>query len=231
MHTEIPAYPMTDGNAYTLPLFPLSTVVLFPTVSVPLYVFEPRYRQMTRDALGGDRRIGMVAVRQEFQDRMEGDPPIFETGCEGAIRHAEERPDGTWSLLLSATKRFRILREAPRDETKLYRTAQVIGLDDSPADPELFRVLRGEVEERLEDLLRPSLDAEALPTALATIHGLENEQFANALAQMLDFDVLEKQRLLESSGQLDRATTLRDLLDFRLAEARVLGTTRNTRVH
>jgi Lon protease-like protein len=222
---------MTDGNAFTLPLFPLTNVVLFPTVSVPLYVFEPRYRQMTRDALAGDRRIGMVAVRREFQDRMEGDPPIFETGCEGVISHAEERPDGTWSLLLSATKRFRILREAPRDGTKLYRTAQVIGLDDSPADPEVFRLLRGEVEDRLEDLLRPTLDPEELPNALATIHGLANEQFANALAQMLDFDVLEKQRLLESAGQQDRTITLRDLLDFRLAETRILGANRNTRVH
>jgi hypothetical protein len=48
---------------------------------------------------------------------------------------------------------------------------------------------------------------------------------------MLDFDVLEKQRLLEAAGQLDRATTLRDLLDFRLAESHVLGTNGSTRFH
>lgn len=222
---------MTRADTYTLPLFPLANVVLFPTVSVPLYVFEPRYRQMTRDALAGDRRIGMVAVRSEYQDQMAGDPPVFETGCEGAIEHAEERPDGTWSLLLSATQRFRILRETPRDGAKLYRTAQVVGLDDSPADPGTFRVLREEVEDRLEELIRPTLDDGALPNALATIQTLPHEQFANALAQMLDFDVLEKQRLLESAGQVDRTTTLRDLLDFRLAEARVLGANRNARIH
>ena len=44
----------------TIPIFPLPSVVLFPTVSVPLYVFEPRYRALTRDALARERRIGYV---------------------------------------------------------------------------------------------------------------------------------------------------------------------------
>ena len=49
----------------SLALFPLSNVVLLPEVSVPLYVFEPRYRQLTRDALEGGQRIGMATVRPE----------------------------------------------------------------------------------------------------------------------------------------------------------------------
>ena len=43
-----------------LPLFPLPNVVLFPNVFLPLHIFEPRYRDMVRDALAGDRMIGMV---------------------------------------------------------------------------------------------------------------------------------------------------------------------------
>ncbi len=47
----------------SLALFPLSDVVLLPQASVPLYIFEKRYRQMTSQALAGDCQIGMVTVR------------------------------------------------------------------------------------------------------------------------------------------------------------------------
>ncbi|MYI75519.1 MAG: Lon family ATP-dependent protease, partial [Acidobacteria bacterium] len=46
-----------------VPLFPLPNVVLFPRVFLPLHIFEPRYREMVRDALAADRTIGMVLLR------------------------------------------------------------------------------------------------------------------------------------------------------------------------
>ena len=47
----------------TIPIFPLPNVVLFPSVFLPLHIFEPRYRQMLADALSGDRIIGMVLLK------------------------------------------------------------------------------------------------------------------------------------------------------------------------
>ena len=44
----------------TLPIFPLAGVLLLPRGRLPLNIFEPRYLAMTRDALAGDRLIGMV---------------------------------------------------------------------------------------------------------------------------------------------------------------------------
>ena len=43
-----------------LPIFPLTGVLLLPRGRLPLNIFEPRYLAMTRDALGGERLIGMV---------------------------------------------------------------------------------------------------------------------------------------------------------------------------
>ncbi len=51
----------------TIPLFPLPNVVLFPNVFLPLHIFEARYRAMVRDALAGDRMIGMVLLRPGFE--------------------------------------------------------------------------------------------------------------------------------------------------------------------
>ena len=83
-----------------LALFPLSTVVLFPRVRTPLHVFEPRYRQMTEHALGGDRRIGMVLVDAEHAAGMAGDPPVQAIGCAGTISAAQRLPDGRFHVLL-----------------------------------------------------------------------------------------------------------------------------------
>src|SRR3954464_13878825 len=50
-----------------LPIFPLPNVVLFPSVFLPLHIFEPRYREMVADTLKDDRLIGMVLLRPGWQ--------------------------------------------------------------------------------------------------------------------------------------------------------------------
>ena len=57
---------------FSIPIFPLPTVVLFPNVFLPLHIFEPRYRQMIAEALAGDRIIGMVLLRPGYEDDYDG---------------------------------------------------------------------------------------------------------------------------------------------------------------
>ena len=77
-----------------LPLFPLPNVVLFPSVFLPLHIFEPRYREMVADALASDRMIGMVLLRPGWERDYEGRPPVYPIGCTGVITHVERQPDG-----------------------------------------------------------------------------------------------------------------------------------------
>jgi len=54
-----------------IPPFPLPEVVLFPRVSLPLHVFEPRYRKMVADALNTHKTIGMILLRPGWEaDRL-----------------------------------------------------------------------------------------------------------------------------------------------------------------
>ena len=78
----------------TIPLFPLPNVVLFPGVFLPLHIFEERYRALTRDALAGDRIIGMALLRPGFEGDYAGRPPIYPVGCAGVISHSDRLPDG-----------------------------------------------------------------------------------------------------------------------------------------
>src|SRR6185503_2218888 len=50
-----------------IPLFPLPGVVLFPRVSLPLHVFEPRYKKMVSDALSGPQIIGMTLLQPGWE--------------------------------------------------------------------------------------------------------------------------------------------------------------------
>ena len=62
---------------FSIPIFPLPSVVLFPNVFLPLHIFEPRYRQMFTEALAGDRMVGMVLLRPGYEADYEGTPPIY----------------------------------------------------------------------------------------------------------------------------------------------------------
>jgi hypothetical protein len=204
----------------TLPLFPLPNVVLFPGVRTPLHVFEPRYRQMAAAALAGDRQIGMIAVRPEHTDEMAGDPPLFSVGCAGVIAESEPLSDGRYNIVLHGLERFRIVREAPRDATRLYRVAEVELLDDPFEADERPRVLQlhARVIELFTGLIRLTAPDRAADVTPALFQGIEPATLSNTLCHLLDLPPPDKQGLLEANGVRERLELLAGALEFRTAE-------------
>lgn len=209
-----------DPELLRIPIFPLENVVLYPRVQVPLHIFEPRYRQMTRDALAGDRTIGMVVVRPANRDEMREDPPVFEIGCAGEIQRADELPGGRFNIVLSATTRFAIEHEEPREGERLYRVAHVRPLDDVFAEDDrpLVSELRGEAHELMRKLLTIVAPNRVELFEQQPIVQVDDETFVNALSQSIDFTPPEKQALIESDGVRDRYERLCEFMEFRLAE-------------
>ncbi|MHB1561286.1 MAG: LON peptidase substrate-binding domain-containing protein [Isosphaeraceae bacterium] len=122
-HTELPDF---SGRCR---LFPLPNLVLFPHVILPLHIFEPRYRQMTRDALDGDQLVTMVQVRPTAAGTTGTEPvPIMDVACVGKIVQHERLPDGRFNILLLGCKRVRLLEETP--SPKLYRIARAKVMED-----------------------------------------------------------------------------------------------------
>ena len=205
------------------PIFPLSNVVLFPDGRSPLHLFEPRYRQMTRDALDGERMIGMVTVRPEHGEEMGGDPPIYEIGCAGFIAEHEELPDGRFAIVLQGTQRFRVLRELPPEGERLYRVADAEMLDDAAGDDSLCDSLRAAILDDLGEIARMTdqeLDAEPLES-------LDARSFVNHLCQSIGLPPQEKQSFLEADDIEERLRRLSNALSFHRAfmEGRSGGST------
>ncbi len=197
----------------SIPIFPLPDVVLFPTVCLPLHIFEPRYREMVADALEGDRIIGMALLRPGWQEQYEGRPPIYPVGCAGLITHAERLPDGRYNIVLRGLEKFRVLRE---HERRPYREADVQPLVESLSDGDR-QVVRA-ARRRLEALLVPRPQGHGVEAKMPAAMG--DEDLVNTLAQYLEFETVEKQALLERDGLLARCQSLIELLEMKVLVSR-----------
>lgn len=113
----------------TTRLFPLPNLVLFPHVMQPLHIFEPRYRELLRDALAGDRLITMAILEPGWEANYEGRPALFPMGCLGKIAAHHRLEDGSSNVLLYGLARVRLIGElAP---TRSYREAKVQICEDA----------------------------------------------------------------------------------------------------
>src|SRR5262249_54427677 len=111
-------------------LFPLPNLVFYPQVMQPLHVFEPRYRQMTADALAGDRLIALVLPKPGWEDDYAGNPELYSIACLGRIVADQRLEDGRFNILLRGLSRVQILHEIPHG--KAYRKAKVELLAEVP---------------------------------------------------------------------------------------------------
>ena len=115
-----------------IPIFPLPDVVLFPHTLLPLHIFEPRYREMVRDCLAGDKRLAMALLKPGWENDYYGRPPVHPIAGAGEIIQHEELPDGRFNILLRGTMRIGITAELPAD--KPYRVARARPLPDRYPD-------------------------------------------------------------------------------------------------
>jgi Lon protease-like protein len=195
---------------FSIPIFPLPTVVLFPNVFLPLHIFEPRYRQMFNEALNGDRMIGMVLLQPGYEAEYDGAPPIYATGCSGLITHSERLDDGRYNVVLRGIEKFRIAAEEEPVAGRLYRSAIITPVDETVLSTERDQ-LRKE-RKRLESILEPLL-ANGLEKHLPP--AMPDEDLINALAQYLEFDPIEKLALLERDGAIARCRSMVELLEMK----------------
>ena len=196
----------------TIPIFPLPNVVLFPQVFLPLHIFEPRYREMTADALRGDRIIGMVLLRPGWEQDYDGRPPVYPIGCAGVISHAEHLSDGRYNIVLRGIEKFRIVSE---HHGRIYRIAEIATMDESTADADRASVTAA--RRRLEALLVPQPAGRGIDPKMPS--SMADEDFVNALAQYLELEPVEKQALLERTSLLERCQSLIELLEMKVIAA------------
>lgn len=196
---------------HDLPIFPLAQVQLFPGAILPLYVFEPRYRELTAASLARGGILAIPTLRPGFHDQYYGRPPIRRVAGVGKIVAYRQNSDGTYNILLRGLGRVRICEELPPSEQHQFREVRAQLLCDRwPSDFDLLGARRTLVAltERLAALM---------PEGGAALRTLCAEPRPRRLCDMLSAALVRPQklrrRLLESR---DLATRV-DLLSGELA--------------
>ncbi len=206
-------YHNADDLPVTLPVFPLSGVLLLPRGNLPLNVFEPRYLAMVDMALAGPRLIGMIQP-SEAEDKVLK-PALSAVGCAGRITSFRETDDNRYLLTLTGVCRFKLAHEL--DVATPYRQVKA---DFNPFASDLATQEDEDFpRERLLAALRGYLSQRDLKADWRSVMSAPAETLVNALAMLCPFEPAEKQALLEAAGWQERVHTLMALLEMASTDA------------
>lgn len=201
-----------DGEKVTLPLFPLQTVLL-PGATLPLHLFEPRYRQLAVDLLTGavpDRRFGIVAIKTAGVREVETLDHVYGIGCTALLSDSKRLPDGRFDIMTHGERRFRLLDVDVTRAPYLVGTVEWVSDEQlPPASSEATARLAGAARSAYRRYCESAWDRESWTPPPPNTHPID-------LAYLLAADCLlplaDRQRLLEETHPLRRLRTVCRLL-------------------
>lgn len=185
-----------------IPIFPLPKVVMLPGEVLPLHIFEPRYRELTRDALASHRVMGIVEVEPGHEQELPGSPPVREVGCVGFVAASEELPDGRFLLWLVGLERFRIVEELATTTSYRQVRVQYEPTPESPRRLASIRQLREELRDVLPRLLE--IDEDSRDQFAEHLEEVTDSQLVALACQALEMSSDRKQQILEAGSLTDR---------------------------
>jgi uncharacterized protein len=202
----------------TLPMFPLNTV-LFPGMSVPLRVFEDRYRALVHHLLRvedpTERVFGSVGIREGYEVGEHGAQWLFRVGCRVKMTEVEAHADGTFALVAVGLDRIELEH---LDTTGAYPVGRVSPLAEQhvTVPDAVAEKARRTFEAYRAALLAiahepPGADLPRDPTYLSW-----------ALAALAPLTLAERQALLEAEDSDSRLRMVTDVLRGELRTMRVL---------
>lgn len=184
---------MAESETTSFPLFPLGMVAL-PGEAIPLHIFEQRYRRMIEHCLTG--------LPGEFGILWLSDEELKHVGCACEIVEVLERmEDGRMNILVRGTRPFRLIE---RQDDLPFPAGRVEFLSDAPAEAPDGEA-RQAAHNLYRELVREATDRELTELELAELD-------AYAMAATVEFEVEEKQELLELRGENGRLRLLAKLL-------------------
>lgn len=194
-----------------VPIFPLN-VVAFPGMTVPLHIFEDRYRALVRHLLDhpdpAGRLFGIVAIREGYEVGNHEARSMYRTGCVVQLGTVEEYDDGRFDIAAVGRHRMRVLST---DATAPFLRAEVEHLRTDP----------GPAGDTAQEAARTLAAFEEYRSMVGTLRGgdvmtgslpRDPELLSYALAATCSLTLRERQQLLESPSTLERLGLLRRMM-------------------
>ena len=188
-----------------LSIFPLPSGALFPGAALPLHVFEPRYRQLVREALRARKIMAVARLRPGFEQDYEGRPPVCEVCGVGFIETHSERKDGRFDIVLRGLARARIIEELPA--LHAFRQVRARRLVEPAPDPALVAAWQRKLG-ALWQQLSPHLPESVRDLATLTRQAEGPSAYSDRLAAALVADPDASQELLTETDPGERLRLL-----------------------
>ena len=195
-----------------LPMFPLNTV-LFPGMTLPLHVFEDRYRALVHHLLTipdrAQRVFGVVAIREGYEVGAHGVQSVHRVGCVAQMTTVVPAEDGRFDIEAVGRRRFRL---ESMDTSGTY----LVGAVELAAEP------TGQLAEGVrEEAARTRQTFETYRARLSELRGAEvlgvhlpedPEYLSYTLAANCLLTLRERQALLEAGAAGERLVMLRQAI-------------------
>ncbi len=180
---------------YTIiPLFPLQ-IVLLPGLSIPLHVFEERYKALVRECVRDQKEFGINLVLGGRVHRI---------GCTAALEEVIRRyPDGRLDIRVQGRKRYRLTEDYSAEDTP-YFVGKVLFLEDESTKVDPSRATKA--RELLSEVLGKVYKGKEKPAFFFD----EERELSYQLAEYSGLDFSQRQGLLECSNEQHRLEMLID---------------------
>ncbi|HKP65924.1 MAG TPA: LON peptidase substrate-binding domain-containing protein [Casimicrobiaceae bacterium] len=198
--------PRTDRKPWSLPLFPLRTV-LFPGGFLPLKIFEQRYVEMTKGCLRDERPFGVCMIT-EGQEVAQPDAPIpsfAHVGTLAQITNFDMPQLGILHVQTQGLTRFEVRSHSVDSTGLVIGEVTTISAEPSYPLPETYAPLA-----KILGVIAARLGAENFPTTTAYD---DASWVGYRLAELLPLPLTIKQRMLEVNDANVRLTALNQFLE------------------
>ena len=197
-------------------ILPVRNVVLFPGVVFPLTVGRERSRAAVLEAARLQRPLGILLQNKPEVD-VPGADDLHRVGTSANVLRYITGADGAHHVICQGVKRFRVLQFLDDYPFTAARVEYVEQPEETDADIE-GRALN--LKQRATDVLQllPQVPEELV----ATLQGVDGPaRLADFISGLIDIDVQEKQKLLETFDLKTRLDKLLDLLAHRIEVLKV----------
>jgi ATP-dependent Lon protease len=197
-------------NPSTLPILPLRAIVLFPGITVPVFVGREPSKRAIEAAAAGD--IPLLCIAQKTDEDAPTSEGLFSVGTVARVLQRRELPDGSTKVLLECIERAAILNYTAKAE---YFEA-TIELVENPVPPAHVSALEAELTAKFLEFA--NIEGSVSAGGVDAVQRMGDVgRKVDTIASHIPGEIADRQAVLEAASIAERIEKLLLLIDKRIS--------------
>ena len=179
-----------DTKSNNLPVLPLSNIVVFPNMVVPLFVGRDKSINALEQVMDNDQELLFLSQKNsEVDDPSEND--LYKIGTKGKILQLLKLPDGTVKVLVEGKTRCKVKKIKFAED---FVNAEIEEITKNETISDTIKALGRSVASKYETYA--NINNKTSSETLTSVKDIENEdKLADTVASQIAINIQEKQNL------------------------------------